>query len=245
MNPVKILAAVALLVAVTDVTSGQASFNRFFSSLSKLQNQPAATCDWLGNPLKLKELQWAEYVDLCFDAQYKYPGQDVETALVNDVGAQIFLNNTLQCYSYRDQKYYNPWNQVIYTQDLCPVRHTYVDKVWRYNKIDRKQDVCYIVRPEEQRVMMAQCGAGVNHPDSQKCKRDSYSYFEGNYYCIPDGYVSRLVLAYCPWDPEVQCVPVQVKVPTGCSCKQYTCDKGRSAALAGLGSLAGRLNVGK
>lgn len=230
MIPTQALAAVALLVAVCDVTSAQPrNLNRFFSSL---QPHGPGTCDWLGNPNLLKELQWNEQVDLCFETgpQYNYPRQDVETALYNDPGAQIFYNNTVKCYNYRDQKYYWPWNQVLYSQDLCPVRHRPVEKVWRWNKLDRKMDVCYIVRPEEQRVLMAQCGDTNPHANSQKCKRDVNSYFEGNYFCVPDGYIKRVVLVYCPWDPEIQCVPTQVRIPTGCSCKQYTCDKSRAAA---------------
>lgn len=53
------------------------------------------------------------------------------------------------------------WNNVLYTQDLCPVRPTLLDKVWRYNHIDRRQDHCYIVQPEVQRVALAQCGDGL------------------------------------------------------------------------------------
>ena len=83
------------------------------------------------------------------------------------------------------------------------------------------------------------------HPDSQKCKLDERSYFQGNYYCIPDGYVKRTVLVYCPWDPEVQCLPADVRIPTGCSCKKYSCDKGRAAVsgqvLSGLSSITSRL----
>nr|KAG5708905.1 hypothetical protein BaRGS_009314 [Batillaria attramentaria] len=247
MNPLSIVLAAVLLVATCDVTSGQgslASRRRFFS---RVVGTPQATCDWVKNPSKLKELRWKEQVDLCFESgpQYAYPTQDVAIALQNDPAANEFLNYLVQCYNYGDQSYYNPWNQKFYTQDLCPVRPRPVEMVWRWNHIDRKQDHCYIVKPEVQRVHMAQCGDGSNHPDSQKCKRDEYSYFQGNYYCIPDGYVQRTVLVYCPWDPEVQCIPAQVRIPTGCSCKQYTCDKFRASAagsFAGLGSLTARLH---
>jgi hypothetical protein len=237
MNSFKILAALALLVVAADVTSARLNLNRFFSSL---RPQSKVTCDWLADPSKLKELNWNEQVDLCFETgpNYIYPHNDVETAFNNDYGAQIFYQNTQQCYSYQNQQYYHPWNNLLYSQDLCPVRHQLVDKVWRWNRLDNKMDHCYIVRPEEQRVAMAQCGdgssAGGANPNSQKCKRDFNSYFEGNYYCVPDGYVQRVVLVYCPWDPEVQCIPAQVKIPTGCSCKQYTCDKARASALGGL-----------
>lgn len=245
MNSINTLAALAVLLVVNDVTSVSGTLNRFFSSLTQNQNRPQATCDWLKDASLLKELQWTEKADICFNTgpQYEYPTQNVETALYNDPSAQIFYNNTVSCYNYNNQQYYQPWNEVMYTQDLCPVRPVLVDKVWMDNKIDNKRDHCYIVRPQEQRVYMSQCGDGSAHPNSQKCKRDLSSYFEGNYYCVPDGYIKRVVLVYCPWNPEVQCIPAQVRIPTGCSCKQYTCDKSRYSATGLFGSLQGR--VGK
>ncbi|KAL8608883.1 hypothetical protein ACOMHN_056047 [Nucella lapillus] len=246
MNLTKTIAVLILVVAAYDVTSAQRSsrvnrlFSRFFDSARRAQ--PKATCDWLKNPSLLKELKWTEKVDLCFETgpRFQYPANDVETALRNDPAAMEFLTYLTQCYSFQNQSYYRPWNQRLYTQDLCPVRAATVDKVWRYNHIDRRNDHCYLVHPAMQRVDMAQCGDGLGHPDSQKCKMDETSYFRGNYYCVPDGYVKRTVLVYCPWDPEVQCSPAQVRIPTGCSCKQYTCDKTRVMSGAPLSSLTSR-----
>lgn len=246
MNPVKTIAALVLLFTICGRTFGQRGqrmsslFGRFFSTARR--QQPAPTCDWQGNPATLKELKWSERVDLCFQTGpgFQYPRNDVETALRNDPAAAAFLSYLTQCYNYSNQTYMHGWDQQMYTQDLCPVRPRLVDMVWRYNHIDRKQDHCYVVRPEVQRVAMAQCGDGMGQPNSQKCQRDARSYFQGNYYCVPDGFVKRTLLVYCPWDPEVQCMPAEVRIPTGCSCKQYTCDKARAQATASLTGLSSR-----
>ncbi|XP_025099574.1 uncharacterized protein LOC112567190 [Pomacea canaliculata] len=235
MNSFVVITTAVLLGVFCTLTSAQANakvnslFSRFFNTAKA--SLPTATCDWLQDHSKLQELRWAEDVDLCFNTGpgYTYPEADVQTALKNDPAASEFLSYVTQCYSSQTQNYYNAWNNVLYTQDLCPVRPTLLDKVWRYNHIDRRQDHCYIVQPEVQRVALAQCGDGLGQPNSQKCKRDATSYFEGNYFCVPDGYVKRTVLIYCPWDPEVQCIPARVRIPTGCSCKQYTCDKVRAS----------------
>ncbi|KAK7108416.1 uncharacterized protein [Littorina saxatilis] len=252
MSPLKALAALVLLFAVCDVTSAQLGqrssslFGRFFNTARRTQSQPQ--CSWLSNPSLLKELKWKEQVDLCFETGplFQYPANDVAIALQNDPAAAEFLGYLTSCYNYRDQTYFHGWDNTLYSQDLCPVRPRNVEMVYRMNHIDNRMDHCYIVNPDQQRVAMAQCGDGLGHPESQKCKRDSRSYFQGNYYCIPDGYVKRTVLIYCPWDPEVQCIPAQVRIPTGCSCKQYTCDKVRAAnaagALSGLSAITSRFS---
>jgi len=246
MNCLGVLSLVAEALVMGCGAQGRSSlFGRFFSTVRRQQAQP--TCDWLANPKLLRELKWKEEVDLCFETgpQYQYPAQQVDIALQNDPAAAQFLGYLNSCYQYQTQNYYNAWNQVMYTQDLCPVRPRNVEMVWRHNHVDHKMDHCYIVHPDQQRVAMAQCGDGGHHDNAQKCKRDELSYFEGNYYCVPDGFVKRTVLIYCPWDPEVQCMPAQVRIPTGCSCKQYTCDKARAnaaGALAGLSRLTSRFS---
>ncbi|XP_076467272.1 uncharacterized protein LOC143298321 [Babylonia areolata] len=246
MNPVKTLAALVLLFTVCDLALGRTSarvgslFSRFFPS-ARLR-QPQATCDWLSDASLLKELKWTERADLCLETgpQFQYPAKDVETALRNDPAAAQYLSYLTQCYAVQNQTYYQAWNQQYYTQDLCPVRPQLVDKVWRYNDLDRKMDHCYIVHPQLQRVEMAQCGDGLGTADSQKCKMDLDSHFQGNYYCVPDGYAKRVVLVYCPWAVENQCTVANVRVPTGCSCKQYTCDKTRVRTSGSFSSFASR-----
>jgi len=237
-----------LVVAACEANRASRLFGRFFGSARRQAVQP--TCEWLANPGLLKELQWKEEVDLCFETgpKFAYPEQQIQVALQNDPAATEFLGYLTSCYNYGQQNYKSAWNQALYSQDLCPVRPRNVQMVWRHNHLDHKMDHCYIVHPDQQRVAMAQCGEKGNHPDAQKCKRDALSVFEGNYYCVPDGFVRRTVLIYCPWDPEVQCRPAQVRIPTGCSCKQYMCDKQRAnaaGALAGLASIQARFNLGK
>ncbi|XP_041352560.1 uncharacterized protein LOC121371017 [Gigantopelta aegis] len=196
--------------------TSRGGFGGFFSSLKK--KLPVPMCNFYSGQLPMSV--WPEKSDICMPQDktlFPYPGQLVERALRNDApAAQILQFLTLCSQSVPTIASYGTYAMYRF-QDVCPVERVLVDKVWKMNKYSNppRKDVCYVVHPDQQNIEMSVCRTN--------CTMDTSTI--SNHFCIPDGFVERSILVFCPWDIASQCQLVKIRVPRGCSCKKYTCLK--------------------
>ncbi|KAK6170449.1 hypothetical protein SNE40_018839 [Patella caerulea] len=150
---------------------------------------------------------------ICFKDTPYYDQQQINDALNKDPSAKFFYDTVIKMYQPMNETYFGSSNKYTY-KDMCQVRP---ELVVRVNSIDKNGVVenCNIVNPYEQNIYMARCGTN--------CMYGSKT--APNNYCVPDGYVKRYALAFCPGYIVKQCRAVLINIPVGCSCKRYTCLK--------------------
>ncbi|OWF55970.1 uncharacterized protein LOC110453143 [Mizuhopecten yessoensis] len=103
-------------------------------------------------------------------------------------------------------------------RDLCPSTPIRVGGIAIANvSALGNRDVCLIVKPELQNFHYQQCNnkMAAEVPDS----RD----FEMKYACVPDGFIRRKLIVFCPNAPMGQCREVEVSTPMACSPKLAKC----------------------
>ncbi|KAL5010701.1 hypothetical protein ScPMuIL_013006 [Solemya velum] len=163
-----------------------------------------------------REMTWDR--SFVCDTADAYPHGLVEWALEYDLEAQSFLDHASAAFDTVAEKEIiirNTW----YCEDVCPETLNNLTAV--YHPLN--QEICHVVRPWQQRILYVGCG-------TKTCQiSNSYS---PNYYCVPDGFIQREVLVYCPYMLP-QCQRISIKVPTACSCKTYFCNNRMSLRRGG------------
>lgn len=106
--------------------------------------------------------------------------------------------------------------------DLCPSSSVYVGAIAVENVTftkyrEPRMGICLVAFPEVQNFRYKACESdlAINIPPTTDYKM--------KYACVPDGFIRRKIIVYCPDAPMQQCREVDVSVPMACSPKYAKC----------------------